>query len=185
MRILISMKQDLYIQALYMNVCMYKHLRVVHKCMHTHADRPMYGCMHVWRPFVHRLHCMLHCTMYMYRPIHCSQGLHLCSLNCTCMHTVFQDKANYTGYTINHPRISFKICLLMFKVMPASAPPYLPSFIPIKARTTPSFKRRLRSQEGSLQFGNWMFQVADPAEWNPQQEPVLTASSINTFKNKP
>jgi|SRR6218665_2518976 len=54
-------------------------------------------------------------------------------------------------------RISFKICLLMFKVKSGSAPPYMSSLV---------------------------IPYAGPAEWNSLPEPIQRSSSINTFKTK-
>jgi len=41
------------------------------------------------------------------------------------------------------------------------------------------------AQRTNLQFGNRMFEVAGPAEWNSLPEPIRRSSSINrpTFKN--
>ena len=87
-------------------------------------------------------------------------------------------------------RISFKICLLMFKVMSGSAPLYLSSLV--TPCTALDSRRGLRSsskgdflvRRTNLQFGNRMFEVAGPAEWNSLPEQIRRSASINTFKTK-
>jgi len=85
-------------------------------------------------------------------------------------------------------RISFKICLLMFKVKSCSAPLYMSSLV--TPCTALESRRWLRSaskgdfvmKRTNLQFGNRMFEVAGPAEWNSLPEPIRRSSSINIFK---
>src|SRR6218665_1839380 len=87
-------------------------------------------------------------------------------------------------------RISFKICLLMFKVKSCSAPLYMSSLV--TPCTALESRRGLRSaskedfvvKRTNLQFGNRMFEVAGPAEWNSLPEPIRRSSSINIFKTK-
>jgi len=78
----------------------------------------------------------------------------------------------------------------MFKEKSGAAPPYISSLvIPCAALES---RQGLRSaskgdfvvKRSQLQFGNSMFEVAGPAEWNSLPEPIRRSSSINTFKNK-
>jgi hypothetical protein len=78
----------------------------------------------------------------------------------------------------------------MFKIMSGSAPPYLSSLVtPCAALES---RRGLRSaskrdfviKRTNLQFGNRMFEVAGPAEWNSLPELIRRSSSINIFKSK-
>ena len=78
----------------------------------------------------------------------------------------------------------------MFKIMSGTAPPYLSSLV--TPCVTLESRRGLRSaskgnfivKRTNLQFGNRMFEVAGPAEWNSLPEPIRRSSSINTFKTK-
>src|SRR6218665_2071121 len=87
-------------------------------------------------------------------------------------------------------RISFKICLLMFKVMSGSVPSYMSSLV--TPCTALQSRRGLRSaskgdfvvKRTNLKFGNRMFEVAGPAGWNSLPEPIRRSSSINIFKTK-
>ena len=78
----------------------------------------------------------------------------------------------------------------MFKIISGSAPPYLRSLVtPCAALES---RRGLRSaskrdfviKRSNLEFGNRMFEVAGPAEWNSLPEPIRRSSSINTVKSK-
>src|SRR6218665_3622011 len=87
-------------------------------------------------------------------------------------------------------RISFKICLSMFKVKSCSAPLYMSSLV--TPCTALESRRGLCSaskgdfvvKRTNLQLRNRMFEVACPAEWNSLPEPIRRSSSINIFKTK-
>jgi len=80
----------------------------------------------------------------------------------------------------------------MFKVMSGSAPPYMSSLVTSCSSTALESRRGLLSASNVdfvvkrtiLQFGNRMFEVAGPAEWNSLPEPIRRSSSINIFKTK-
>src|SRR6218665_1634303 len=91
-----------------------------------------------------------------------------------------------------HIPIRFKICQLAFKVKSGSAPPYMSSLVIPSLSVALESRQGLRSaskgdfvvKRAQLQFGNRMFEVAGPVEWNSLPEPIRRSSSKNTFENK-
>ena len=86
-------------------------------------------------------------------------------------------------------RITFKLCLLVYKAINGLAPSYLQDLcVPV---TTVSTRAALRSAaRGDLVFprtrrrlGNRAFCVAGPTAWNSLSSDIRTASSVTTFKN--
>src|SRR6218665_3172202 len=76
--------------------------------------------------------------------------------------------------------------------MSDSVPPYMSSLVTHCRPTALELRRGLRSaskgdfvvKRTNLQFGNKMFEVAGPAEWNSLPEPIGRSSSLNIFKTK-
>src|SRR3984885_4155488 len=87
-------------------------------------------------------------------------------------------------------RISFKICLFMFKIKSGTSPSYFSSLVTPCAAVESRHGLRYASRGdflvkgANLQFGNRMFEVAGPAEWNFLPATIRNSSSINTFKSK-
>ena len=86
-------------------------------------------------------------------------------------------------------RITFKLCLLVYKAINGLAPSYLQDLcVPV---TTVSTRAALRyAARGDLvvprtrrRLGNRAFCVAGPTAWNSLPSDSRTASSVTTFKN--
>ena len=86
-------------------------------------------------------------------------------------------------------RITFKLCLLIYKAMNGPAPSYIKELcVPV---TTVATRSALRSAaRGDLivprtrrQLGNRAYSVAGPTAWNSLPRDIRTASTISTFKN--
>jgi len=86
-------------------------------------------------------------------------------------------------------RITFKLCLLVYKAMNGPAPSYIKELcVPV---TTVATRSALRSAaRGDLvvprirrQLGNRAFSVAGPTAWNSLPPDIRTASTPSTFKN--
>jgi len=86
-------------------------------------------------------------------------------------------------------RITFKLCLLVYKPMNGPAPSYIKELcVPV---TTVATRSALRSAaRGDLivprtrrQLGNRAFSVAGPTAWNSLPRDIRTAQTISTFKN--
>ena len=82
----------------------------------------------------------------------------------------------------------------MFKIKSGTAPSYLSSLVTSCAAVESRYGLRSASSEdflvkglkgANLQFGNRMFEVAGPAEWNSLPTAIRNSSSINPFKSKP
>ena len=95
--------------------------------------------------------------------------------------------SNYTGcpFKLGYPLSSFdvqinlKSCssLLIIFVTPCAA-------LESRRGLRSASKRNFVIKRSNLQFGNRMFEVAGPAEWNSLPELIRRSSSINTFKSK-
>jgi len=86
-------------------------------------------------------------------------------------------------------RITFKLCLLVYKAINGLAPSYLQDLcVPVTAVYTRSALRS--AARGDLvvprtrrRLGNRAFCVAGPTAWNGLPPDIRTASSLITFKN--
>jgi len=86
-------------------------------------------------------------------------------------------------------RITFKLCLLVYKARNGMAPNYIhDSCVPVSTLSTRSALRS--AARGDLvvprtrrRLGNRAFSVAGPAAWNSLQPDIRTASTLCTFKN--
>ena len=86
-------------------------------------------------------------------------------------------------------RITFKLCLLVYKARNGMAPNYIQDIC--VSVSTVSTRSALRSAaRGDLviprtrrRLGNRAFSVAGPAAWNSLPPDIRTASTLCTFKN--